>query len=65
VQIIHTVKYADNLVLLAKEEPGRCCGMEMNEEKSKINENIKKTVPSQNYVKPKTTRKCGIFEIFG
>jgi hypothetical protein len=46
-QIIHTVKYADDL-LLAKEEKvlqdmvdklieiGRCCGMEMNVEKTKV-----------------------------
>ena len=46
--IIHTVKYADDLVLLAKEEKvlqkmidnlietGRCYGMEMNVEKTKI-----------------------------
>jgi retron-type reverse transcriptase len=46
-QIIHTVKYADDLVLLAKEENvlqdmidklteiGRCYGMEMNVEKTK------------------------------
>jgi len=47
-QIIHTVKYADELVLLAKEEmvlqgmidkpieTGRCYGMEMNVEKTKV-----------------------------
>jgi hypothetical protein len=47
-QIIHTVKYADDRVLLAKEEKvlqdmidklieiGRCCGMEMNVEKAKV-----------------------------
>jgi len=47
-QIIHTVKYADDLLLLAKEEKvlqdmtdkltetGRCYGMEMNVEKTKI-----------------------------
>jgi len=47
-QIIHTVKYADELVLLAKEERvlqdiidklieiGGCCGMEMNVEKTKV-----------------------------
>ena len=46
-QIIHTVKYADDLVVLAKEEKvlqdmidklieiGRCYGMEMNVEKTK------------------------------
>ena len=47
-QIIHAVKYADDLVLLAKEEKvlqdmidklieiGRCDGMEMNVEKTKV-----------------------------
>jgi len=47
-QIIHTVRYADDLVLLAKEgkvlqdmvdkltETGRCYGMEMNVEKTKV-----------------------------
>jgi len=47
-QIIHTVKYADDLVLLAKEEKvlqdmidklietGRCYGMEINVEKTKV-----------------------------
>jgi hypothetical protein len=47
-QIIHTVRYADDLVLLAKEEKvlhdminklieiGRCYGMEMNAEKTKL-----------------------------
>ena len=46
-QIIQTVKYADDLVLMAKEEKvlqgmidklieiGSCCGMEMNVEKKK------------------------------
>ena len=47
-QIIHTVKYADDLVLLGKEEKvlqdmidklikiGRCYGIEMNVEKTKV-----------------------------
>jgi hypothetical protein len=47
-QIIHTVKYADDLVLLAMEEKvlqdmidklieiGRCYGMEINVEKTKV-----------------------------
>ena len=47
-QIIHTVKYPDDLVLLDKEEKvlqdmidklieiGGCCGMEMNVEKTKV-----------------------------
>jgi len=57
-QIIHTVKYADDLVLLAKEEKvlqdmsdklieiGRCHGMEMNVEKNKSNKNFKTTILS-------------------
>jgi hypothetical protein len=72
-QIIHTVKYADDLVLLAKEEKvlqdmngklikfGRCYGMEMNVKKSKRNENFKTIIDSKNYDRPKTTRECGIF----
>jgi hypothetical protein len=67
------VKYADDLVLLAKEdmvlqgmidkliEIGRCYGMEMNVEKNKRNENFKTTITSKNYDRPKTTRECGIF----
>jgi len=47
-QIFQTVKYADDLVLMAKEEMvlqgmidklieiGRCCGLEMNVEKTKV-----------------------------
>ena len=72
-QIIHTVKYADDLVLLAKEEKllqdmidkltedGRRYGMEMNVEKNKSNENFKTTITSTNYDRPKATRECGIF----
>ena len=60
-QIIHTVKYADDIVLLAKEEMVlqkmidklieivRGYRMEMNVEKNKINENFKTTIPSKNY----------------
>jgi hypothetical protein len=67
------VKYADELVLLAKEEKvlqdmigklieiGRCHGMEMSVEKNKSNENFKTNITSKNYDRPKTTRKCGIF----
>jgi hypothetical protein len=47
-QVIRTLKYADDLVLLAKEETvlqgvidriidnGRCCGMEMNVKKTMV-----------------------------
>ena len=72
-QIIHTVKYADDLVLLAKGEKvlqdmidklietGRCYGMEMNVEKNRSNENFKTTIPSKNYDRPTPTTECGIF----
>jgi hypothetical protein len=74
-QIIHTVKYADDLVLLAKEEKmlqdmidklieiGGWYGMEINVEKQS-NDNFKTTIPSKNYDIPKTTRECGIFYIW-
>ena len=64
-KINHTVKYADDLVLLAKEEKvlqdmfdklieiGGCYGMEMNVEKNKSNENFKTTISSKNYDRPK------------
>jgi hypothetical protein len=67
------VKYADDLVLLAKEEKvlqemidklidiGGCYGMEMSVEKNKSNENFKTIIPSKSYDRPKTTRECGIF----
>jgi len=65
-KIIHTVKYADDLVLLAKEEKvlqdiidklieiGRCYGMEMNVKKPKI-------IRISRQPFPVTTRDCGIF----
>jgi len=42
-------------------EIGRCCGMEMNVEKNKCNENFKTTIPCNNYDRPKTTGECGMF----
>jgi len=70
-QIIQTVKYADDLVLIAKEETvlqgmidklieigswyGNECG------KNKSNENFKTAIPSNNYDRPKTTGECGMF----
>jgi hypothetical protein len=71
-QIIHTVNCADDLVLLAKEEKmlqdmidklieiGRCYGMEMNAEKTKVMR-ISRPIASKNYHRPKTTGECGIF----
>jgi hypothetical protein len=46
-------------------EIGRCYGMEMDVEKNKSNENFKTNIASKNYDRPKTTRECGIFQIFG
>jgi len=72
-QIIQTVKYVDDFVLMAKEEKvlqgmidklieiGSCYGMEMNVEKNKSNENFKTAIPSNNYDRPKTTGECGMF----
>ena len=71
--IIHTVKYADDLVLLAKEEKvlqdmtdtlieiGRCYGKEMNVEKNKVIKISTQQFPVKNYDRPKTTTECGIF----
>ena len=67
------MKYADDLVLMAKEETvlqgmidklietGRHYGTEINVEKNKINENFKITIPNNNYDRPKTTGECDIF----
>jgi len=72
-QIIHTVKYTNDLVLLAKEENvlqkiidklveiGGCYGMEMNVEKTKVMRISRQPFPVKNYDRPKTTRECGIF----
>jgi len=71
-KIIQTAKYADELVLMVKEETilqsmmdklieiGRCYGMEMNAEKNKTNENFKTTIPSNTYDGPKTPGECGM-----
>ena len=72
-QIIHTVKYADDLVLLTKEENvlqkmidklieiGGSYGMEMNVEKTKVMRISRQPFPVKNYDRPKTTTECGIF----
>ena len=58
-QVIHTEKYADDIVLLAKEEAelqgmiaklnetGTCYGMEMNVEKSKVTRISRQPSPLQ------------------
>ena len=71
------LKYADDLVLLAKEEKmlqdmidklieiERCYGMEMNVEKNKSNENFKTTIPSKNYDRPKKLENMESFKYLG
>jgi len=65
--------YADDLVLMAKEEMvlqgmidklteiGSCYGMEMNVEKTKVMRISKTPIPSNNYDRPKITGDCGMF----
>ena len=67
------MKYADDLVLMVKEETvlqsmtdkltetGRYYGMEMNMEKNKSIENFKTTIPSNNYDRQKKTGECEMF----
>jgi hypothetical protein len=72
------VKYADDLVLLAKEEKvlqgmvdrlieiGRRYGMEMNVEKTKVMRISRQlTIPNENYDRSETIGECGIFQLFG
>jgi len=42
-------------------DTGRCYGMEMNVEKTKVMRISRQTFPVKNYDRPKTTRKCLIF----
>jgi len=72
-QITRSVKYADDLVLLAKEEKvlqdmvdkltktRGCFGMEMNVEKTKVMRISRQSLPVKKYDRPKTTGECGIF----
>jgi hypothetical protein len=76
-QIINTVKYADELVLLAKKETvlqdmidkiietGRCYGMEMNVEKINVMRILRQSFPVKLMIDQKTTGECGIFKYFG
>jgi hypothetical protein len=71
-QIINTVKYADDLVLLTNDEKvlqdmidklieiGRCYVMEMNVEKTKVMRISRQPSPVK-IDRPKTTRECGVF----
>jgi len=73
-QIIHTVKHADDLVLLAKEEKvlqdmidklieiGRCHGMEMNVEKTKIMRISRQPFPVKILIDQKQLENVGSFK---
>jgi hypothetical protein len=75
-QIIHTVKYADNLVLLAKEETmlqdmidklieiGGYYGMEMNVEKSKEMRTSRQPFPVKIIIDQKQPENVKFFKIF-
>ena len=74
-QIIRTVKYADELVLLAKEEKvlqdmidkliemGRCYGMEMNVEKTKVMRISRQPVPVKIIIAQKNWRMWNLLNI--
>ena len=67
------MKYADEIVLMAKEETvlqgmidklteiGRCYGMEMNVEKTKVMRISRQTSPVTIMIDQKTTGECGMF----
>jgi hypothetical protein len=76
-QIINTVKYADDLVLLAKEEMelqvmidkpieiGRCYEMEMNVEKTKVMRISRQPFPVKLVIDQKKTKNVGSFKYLG
>ena len=76
-QIIHTVKYADDLVSLAKEEKvlqdmidklteiGRCYGMEMNVEKTKVLRILRQPLPVKIIVDQKQLENVESFKYLG
>jgi hypothetical protein len=76
-QIIHTVKYADDLLLLVKEENvlqdmidklteiGRCYGMEMNVEKTKVMKISRQPLPVKIMIDEKQLENVESFKYFG
>jgi hypothetical protein len=76
-QIIHTMKYADDLVLLAMEEKvlhdmfdklieiGRCCGMEMNVEKTNVIRISRQPLPVKIMIDQNQLENVESFKIFG
>jgi hypothetical protein len=76
-QVICALKYAHDLVLLAKEETvlqdmidrlieiRRCYRMEMNMEKLMERESQRAAIPGTHYGRSKAARDYGIFQLFG
>jgi hypothetical protein len=76
-QVIRTVKYADELVLLAKEETvlqgmidklieiRRCYGMKMNVTNTKVMRTSRQPAPNKYYDRSKAIGESGIFQLFG
>jgi hypothetical protein len=70
-EVILTVKYADELMLLLHGMIDRLMkirryhGIEMNVEKTQDNQNLKGTVSITEYDRSETTGECGIFQPFG
>ena len=75
-KIIHTAKYADELVLLAKEETvlqdmtdklteiGRCYGMEMNVEKTKVMRSSRRRFPVKIMIDQKQLENVDLLNIW-
>jgi hypothetical protein len=76
-QVIHTVKYADDLVLLAREEKvlqgmvdrlseiGRCYGMELNVETTKVMRISRQPYPTQIMIDQKQLENVEYFNYLG
>ena len=66
--IICTVKNTDDIVLWGMidrlTETGRCYGMEINMDKTKVMSMSKATNPNIHYDRSKTMGECGIFQLF-
>jgi hypothetical protein len=63
------VKNTDNVALLGMidrlTETGRCYGMEINVDKTRVMRISKATIPNIHYDRSKTMGECGIFQLFG
>jgi hypothetical protein len=76
-QVIHTVKYADDLVLLAREEKvlqdmvdrlseiGRCYGMEINVDKTKVMRISRQPAPTKIMIDQKQLENVEYFNYVG